>query len=128
MIRLDFHSEVPLYQQLYEQIVLHIASGQLEPGDFLPPVRALAEEIGINLHTVNKTYGLLRDDGYLGMDRRHGAYVLPKREAPTSAQTEAVQRQLELLIAKCIGVGISRRTFLLWSEHFYDQFGGGSNE
>jgi DNA-binding transcriptional regulator YhcF (GntR family) len=75
IIQIDFAGDLPLYSQLRDQIVIGIAAGLLQPGEVLPSVRRLAADIGINIHTVNKAYALLRDEGYIVMDRRSGAAV-----------------------------------------------------
>ncbi len=75
ILSVDFSGETALYTQLRDQIIIGIASGVLKPGEGLPSVRRLAADIGINIHTVNKTYALLRDEGYLVMDRRTGASI-----------------------------------------------------
>ena len=75
VIRIDQKSEEPLYLQLRGQIIAAIARGELEPGAALPSVHALASDLGINLHTVNKAYAVLRDEGYVLMRGRSGAYI-----------------------------------------------------
>lgn len=75
LIEIDFESEMPIYEQLRRQMIEGIASGSLKLGESLPSVRQMAEDIGINLHTVNKTYNALKTDGYLNIDRRTGAVV-----------------------------------------------------
>lgn len=75
IVRIDQKSNEPLYLQLRSQIIASIAQGDLEPGDALPSVRSLASDLGINLHTVNKAYAVLRDEGYVVMRGRSGAYV-----------------------------------------------------
>lgn len=75
VIRIDQKSEEPLYLQIRGQIIAAIARGELEPGAALPSVRALASDLGINLHTVNKAYAVLRDEGYVLMRGRSGAYI-----------------------------------------------------
>lgn len=72
---IDFDSEEAYYQQLRNQIILGIATECLRDGESLPSVREMAEIVGINMHTVNKTYTLLRQEGYLRLDRRKGAVV-----------------------------------------------------
>ena len=57
---IDFNSEEALYMQLHNQIIIGIATEVYREGDALPSVRQLAEEIGINMHTVNKAYNVLR--------------------------------------------------------------------
>ena len=65
IIRIDEYSDVPIYMQIRNQIVMGISSGELKPGEQLPTVRALALEIGINTMTVSKTYQLLKSEGYI---------------------------------------------------------------
>ena len=75
LLSVDFECEMPIYMQIYEQIVLAISNGALIPGEALPSVRRLSEDIGVNIHTVNKSYAILRDEGYLKMSHRSGATV-----------------------------------------------------
>ena len=75
LLRLDFSSDVPIYQQIRNQVVAAIASGQLRPGEKLPTIRALAEEAGINMMTASKAYQLLKSEGYITTGRRDGATV-----------------------------------------------------
>src|SRR5690625_6547452 len=72
LIQLDFESEVPIYEQLKNEIIIGIAKKQLLPGERLPSVRTLASDIGINLHTVNKAYQQLKQEGYLLIHRQRG--------------------------------------------------------
>ena len=82
ILQFDFSSDVPIYLQLRNQIVIGIGSGQLKSGDKLPTVRALAEESGINVMTVSKAYNLLKQEGYIVTDRRKGAVVAVQSKAP----------------------------------------------
>ncbi|HIW75509.1 MULTISPECIES: GntR family transcriptional regulator [Gordonibacter] len=75
IVRIDQKADEPLYLQIRNQIIAAIARGELEPGAALPSVRALASDLGINLHTVNKAYAVLRDEGYVLMRGRSGAYI-----------------------------------------------------
>ena len=75
VIEIDFNSDEALYLQLRNQIILAIVKSELKEGENLPSVRELADTIGINMHTVNKAYSLLRQEGYLQLDRRRGAVV-----------------------------------------------------
>ncbi len=70
LLRIDFSSETPIFQQIRNQIVLGIAEGRLPPGEKLPTIRGLSSEIGINMMTVNKAYQLLKQEGYIIADRR----------------------------------------------------------
>ena len=75
VIEIDFQSDEALYTQLMNQIIMGIATSRLQEGDSLPSVRQLADTIGINMHTVNKAYSLLRQEGFVSIDRRKGAVI-----------------------------------------------------
>ena len=75
LLRLDFSSQVPIYRQIRDQIVVGIASGELSPGEKLPAIRALAEQSGVNMMTVSKAYSLLKQEGFIKLDRRKGAVI-----------------------------------------------------
>ena len=75
VIEIDFNSDEAIYVQLMNQIIMGIATSRLHEGDPLPSVRQLADTIGINMHTVNKAYSLLRQEGFVTIDRRRGAII-----------------------------------------------------
>ena len=75
VIEIDFNSGEAIYVQLMNQIIMGIATSRLQEGDPLPSVRQLADTIGINMHTVNKAYSLLRQEGFVTIDRRRGAII-----------------------------------------------------
>ena len=103
-ITVDFDSSEAIYMQLCNQIVEAIAVSKLQEGESLPSVRQMAEYAGINMHTVNKAYALLRQEGYITLDKRRGAVVnlgLDKRKA-----IESMTKDLRQIIAraKCNGM------------------------
>ena len=73
IIEIDFQSDEAIYIQLRNQIILGIATSALHEGDALPSVRQMADDIGINMHTVNKAYSVLRQEGFLQLDRRRNS-------------------------------------------------------
>ena len=75
ILEVDFNSEEALYIQLRNQIIVGIATNRLKEGESLPSVRQLAESIGINMHTVNKAYTVLKQEGFVKVDRRRGAVI-----------------------------------------------------
>ena len=77
LIRLDMASATPIYVQLRNQIVMGIGTGALKVGEKLPTVRQMAADAGVNTMTVNKTYQLLKAEGFIEIDRRRGAVVNP---------------------------------------------------
>lgn len=106
IIELDFNSSEAIYMQLRNQIILLIAQDQIKNGESLPSVRQLAEEIGVNMHTVNKAYALLRNDGYLKLDRRRGAVVSVSVES-RSSHLESMNGDMRMLVAEAICKDIS---------------------
>lgn len=105
LIEIDFNSEDAIYLQLRNQIVLMIARRELQNGEVLPSVRQLAAEIGVNMHTVNKAYAMLKQEGYLQLDRRHGAVVCV--ECDKKLHVESVYSDMELFVAEAICKDIS---------------------
>ena len=91
-IEIDFNSDEALYMQLRNQIILGIATDQFHEGESLPSVRNLADIIGINMHTVNKAYTLLKQEGYVKVDRRRGAFIAV--DANQALILEEIRREL----------------------------------
>ncbi|MHC5248370.1 GntR family transcriptional regulator [Enterococcus sp. LJL90] len=75
-------SDIPIYKQVRDQIIIGIAKGQLKPDEQLPSVRQLADEIGVNNMTISKAYNQLKDEGFLITDRRLGTKVAPFKPQP----------------------------------------------
>lgn len=113
VITVDKLSETPLYLQLRAQVIAGIAAGELRPGDPLPSVRSLAEDLGINLHTVNKAYATLRDEGYVIMLGRRGAYVADAPADPAAGMDEAaLDEELGRLAVEFKASGGTRAAFV----------------
>lgn len=113
VITVDKLSDAPLYLQLRDAVIAGIASGELRPGDALPSVRSLAEDLGINLHTVNKAYATLRDEGYVIMLGRRGAYVADVPADPAAGMDEAaLEAALTKLATEFKASGGTRHAFL----------------
>ncbi len=122
LLKVDFESEEALYIQLCNQIIMGIATDMLHEGDSLPSVRQLAEEIGINMHTVNKAYAVLRQEGFLRLDRRRGAVValdLDKLRAYAE-----MKENLARIIARGICKEIRRDEVHALVDQIYDEFCG----
>lgn len=122
IVKIDFESETPIYEQLRRQLIEGIAMGELKIGEELPSVRQLAEDIGINLHTVNKSYNILKDEGYLVIDRRKGAMV--KDTLPNMSQKyyEGLESELKYIIADVFCRGMGKEDFLSLCEKIFDDY------
>lgn len=121
LIEIDFNSNEALYMQLRNQIILGIARDMLKDGDSLPSVRQLASELGVNMHTVNKAYALLRQDGYVKLDRRNGAVISVSLEN-RSYQVESIHSDMEMIVAQAICKDISLNEMQKLVQDMYDAF------
>lgn len=97
-IKINFSSEEAIYMQVRNQIILGIATAQIQEGESLPSVRQLADTIGINMHTVNKAYALLREEGIIQLDRRRGAVIAI--DVNRLQALEDMKEQLQVVLAK----------------------------
>ena len=100
LIEIDFNSDEAIYVQLCNQIIMGIATDQLKIGETLPSVRQLADTVGINMHTVNKAYSVLRQEGCVTIDRRKGA-VISIDENKIRALEEMKENLLVVLAKGC---------------------------
>lgn len=110
IISLELDGDTPLYEQLCSQIIVGIASGRLLPGEKLPSVRQLADDLGINMMTVNKAYAQLKQDGYIVIDRRSGARVNSRFET-SDTLSAPLEKQLTQIIAQAKIRGIGEERF-----------------
>lgn len=101
IIKIDFNSEEALYSQICNQIIYGIATSQYKDGDLLPSVRQLADTIGINMHTVNKAYTVLKQEGYVRVDRRRGVVVAVDMDKFRAMGQLKSQMKLLLAQASC---------------------------
>ena len=120
ILHLNTRSETQIYVQLRNQIVLGIGKGELGPGDSLPTVRQLAEDIGVNPMTVSKTYAILKTEGYLEIDRRHGATV-SRKAVLNGVFQEKLKEELELLIAESKVHGMEKESCLALCSKLFSQ-------
>ena len=119
-IEIDFNSEEAIYLQLKNQIMWAIATNGLHEGDLLPSVRQMAESIGINMHTVNKAYSVLKQEGLLTIDRRKGAVV--RIDADKLLAMEELKEDLKYILAKAWCKNISRQELLSIIDDIYDEY------
>ncbi|MCR5835395.1 MAG: GntR family transcriptional regulator [Lachnospiraceae bacterium] len=120
LIEIDFNSDEAIYMQLRNQIIFSIASNRLHEGETLPSVRQLAEEIGINMHTVNKAYSVLKQDGFVKLDRRHGAMVAI--DIDKIAAMKEMSDELAVIVAKAICKNVSREEAHNILDGIYDMY------
>lgn len=117
-----FNSEEALYIQLRNQIIVGIATNRLKEGESLPSVRQLAESIGINMHTVNKAYTVLKQEGFVKVDRRRGAVIAI--DADRISDLEQMRESLRVILARASCRNISREEVHALIDEIYEEYGG----
>ncbi len=122
MIEVDFNSDEALYLQLRNQIILGLATAQFREGDSLPSVRQLAEVVGINMHTVNKAYAVLKQEGYVKVDRRRGAVIAVDVDKLRTASE--LKKELRVILARGCCKNITREEMHALIDEIYEEYGG----
>ena len=120
IIEIDFNSDEALYMQLRNQIIMGIATSQFHEGDSLPSVRQLADTIGINMHTVNKAYSVLRQEGFVKLDRRRGAVV--SLDVDKIQAIDEMRQNLDVVLACGICRDVSREEAHQLVDEIYDRY------
>ena len=122
VIEVDFNSDEALYLQLRNQIIMGIATAQFREGDALPSVRQLAELVGINMHTVNKAYTVLKQEGFVKVDRRKGAVIaIDVDKLRTIAE---LRKELRVILAKGSCKNVTREEIHALIDEIYEDYGG----
>ncbi len=111
LLKLEPESEIPIYMQLRQQVINGIAQGALKPGDMLPSVRQMAVDLGINLHTVNKAYTLLQNEGFVKIYDRKGVMIV-EQPGYDDKFTSELEQQLKHIYLEAKGRGMNREHFL----------------
>ena len=119
VIEIDFNSDEAIYVQLMNQIIMGIA--RLQEGDTLPSVRQLADTIGINMHTVNKAYSLLRQEGFVTIDRRRGAIIA--LDVDKIKALEEMKQNLMVALARGCCKNITRAEVHNLIDEIFDEYG-----
>jgi GntR family transcriptional regulator len=100
LLQIDFRSGLPIYTQIVNQVQAQVLGGYLEPGDQLPTVRALAEELRVNFNTVARAYRLLDEARIISTQQGRGTYIT---EIPPPKVSERLRREsLEALTKRYI--------------------------
>ena len=122
IIEIDFNSDEALYLQIRNQIIMGIATAQFQEGDSLPSVRQLADTIGINMHTVNKAYTVLKQEGFVKVDRRKGAVIAIDEDRIRTM--DEIRKDLQVILAKSSCKNITREEVHQLIDEIYEDYGG----
>ena len=122
LIEIDFNSDEALYIQLQNQIIMGIAMNLIQEGDSLPSVRQLANTVGINMHTVNKAYSILKQEGFIQLDRRRGAVIAIDMDKARALLE--MKEQLRVLLARGRCKNIAKEEVHALVDEIYEEYGG----
>ena len=120
ILKIDFNSDEAIYIQLRNQIIMGIATDMIREGDTLPSVRQMADHIGINMHTVNKAYSVLRQEGFVKLDRRRGAVV--SLDVDKIQAIDEMRQNLDVVLACGICRDVSRAEAHQLVDEIYDRY------
>lgn len=120
ILNIDFNSDEAIYLQLCNQIILGIAMSEIQEGEQLPSVRQLAESVGINMHTVNKAYTVLRQEGFVKVDRRRGAII--SLDIDKMRAMQELRSNLGTLLARAICKNITREEVHTLVDQIFDEY------
>jgi len=130
LLSIEPDGSVPIYQQIRDRIVEAIAMGDAPVGTGLPATRQLAVDLGINFHTVNKGYDLLRQEGLLRIGRRAGAVV--QRDAtsgpPRTEWAEDWAVRLQTMLAEATAQGLPSGEIVRHCQDIVAGFPAASND
>lgn len=121
IIRTEPESDIPLYLQISNQIMEGIAKGTLLAGQSLPSVRVFAADIGVNMHTVNKSYHHLEKKGLIKITPKSGAIISPPQELEPSSLIR-LKDEFRPLIAESVVLGMSKEQIQELVTSLYDDF------
>ncbi len=111
MFQIDFASRTPIYTQLYNNVIKLASAGVLKPGDKLPPVRIIAEDLGINPNTAAKAYRELESDGFIYSSVGRGSYLTDKLNGDSAQKLLAV-KEFEKAIAEAMRAGVRKEQLI----------------
>ncbi|MBP5264952.1 MAG: GntR family transcriptional regulator [Lachnospiraceae bacterium] len=118
IIKINELSDVPIYMQIRNQIVMGISGGELAAGEQLPTVRALALEMGINTMTVSKAYQLLKTEGYIMTDRKNGARVRMEIQKAATI-SDANKTELRRIVSEARISGVPKLEIIELVDEYY---------
>ena len=109
-LQLDFHSGLPIYTQIVSQVQSQLANGILKPGDQLPTVRSLAEELRVNFNTVARAYRLLDETHIISTQQGRGTYIMeiPPPEVSERLRHESLNALTQRFIGEAFRLGFSK--------------------
>ena len=109
-LQIDFRSGLPIYTQIVNQVQAQVASGVLQPGDQLPTVRALAEELRVNFNTIARAYRILDEERIISTQQGRGTYIteIPPPKISEKLRKESLDALTQRYIAEAMRLEFSK--------------------
>ncbi|HEY3476694.1 MAG TPA: GntR family transcriptional regulator [Anaerolineales bacterium] len=103
-LQIDFRSGLPIYTQIVNQVQAQVAGGKLKPGDQLPTVRALAEELRVNFNTVARAYRILDEARIISTQQGRGTYIteIPPPKVAAKLRRQSLQELTQRFIDEAV--------------------------
>jgi GntR family transcriptional regulator len=110
MLQIDFRSGLPIYTQIVNQVQAQVAGGVLKPGDQLPTVRALAEDLRVNFNTVARAYRILDEARIISTQQGRGTYIteIPPPKVTEKLRRESLEALTQRYISEAMRLGFSK--------------------
>lgn len=124
LLTVNLESSQPIYIQIRNSIVEGIANGMLKDGDPLPSVRVMATELGVNLHTVNKAYQMLRMEGFVKVYRKKGTVISADMKRNSRDFIEAATATLKNMVSEAITRSVGREQLTGIINQLYNEMDG----
>ena len=111
MLQIDFRSGLPIYTQIVNQVQAQVAGGILKPGDQLPTVRSLAEELRVNFNTIARAYRILDEARIISTQQGRGTYIteIPPPNVTERLRRESLQALTQRYISEAMRLEFSKR-------------------
>ncbi len=123
LIQINMRDDVPIYEQLRREIIKGILTGALEPGEVLPSVRNMAENLSINMHTVSKAYNILKNEGFLSLEKSNRATVNDRRALNADdGFMSQLEKEVERLMIEAKCRGMDKNQLLKMVEQKFDLY------
>ena len=109
-LQIDFRSGLPIYTQIVNQVQAQVVAGVLRPGDQLPTVRALAEELRVNFNTVARAYRLLDEARIISTQQGRGTYIteIPPPKVAEQLRKESLEALTHRFISEAMHLDFSK--------------------
>ena len=120
MLFIDYHSRVPIYEQIKEQVIMLINTGVFKPGDRLPSIRNLSNELNINVNTIKRAFSELEHDGITFSAQGRGVFVSENPIGNKKVKSSALE-DAKSILSSCKAKGVSKDEVVSLIDDIYSE-------